>query len=360
MREIIVPPIDASRSLRCYTTGLWSLNYDRRKPPYAGRGWSFGIRVYQYTGLHLDQHLASLHCRLGFYPHTDIQERTPDGPYRWRSCPEILIFAKSRCAAQRAANLLFAAMLVLDGQSLTYENIIAVPDDEAERQQNSPVKLHRDINAGTQRNVLTAAALAARLSTRRRWQYAAMKFWASHKACSISPHETHPTRGHSFGIEKDPANHVIFASAIIAAYSVIEELQFEVPATRDVPSRVGGEWNPPVKQKLESRLTDGGVNIGDDVMWIARGTPTRIERKRCLPHGKPASWAHGSVRDRSVLLIDAIARSSWLRSKVSSHRLSSLAASLTPYDVVNVQLLARRLLLETTGFLPAKGYGTAP
>ena len=46
---------------------------------------------------------------------------------------------------------------------------------------------------------------------------------------------------------------------------------------------------------------------------------------------------------------DAIARASFLRSRVSSHKLGRKAASLTALDVANVQLLARRLLLEHLG-----------
>lgn len=43
---------------------------------------------------------------------------------------------------------------------------------------------------------------------------------------------------------------------------------------------------------------------------------------------------------------DAIARASYLRSRVSSHKLGRSAAILTALDVANVQLLACRLLLE--------------
>jgi len=63
-----------------------------------------------------------------------------------------------------------------------------------------------------------------------------------------------------------------------------------------------------------------------------------------------AEWAGYKVRDVYLDIIEAIAYASWLRSKISAHRLSVLAKSLTICDVANVQQLARRLLLETLGF----------
>jgi hypothetical protein len=47
------------------------------------------------------------------------------------------------------------------------------------------------------------------------------------------------------------------------------------------------------------------------------------------------------VRDGHVAMIDAIAHADWLRDKVAAHAAKGLTPSLSPYDVVNVQHLAR-------------------
>jgi hypothetical protein len=53
-----------------------------------------------------------------------------------------------------------------------------------------------------------------------------------------------------------------------------------------------------------------------------------------------------------VHIADAIAHASWLRSKVSSHKLKEdLLRALSAYDVTNVQHLARNLILESLGYL---------
>lgn len=253
MREIILGPKDAG--LGRYTTGLWSADDgDRERAFHRGRGWAIGLRIYQYEGPEPFEEQERLRERIGVWPPTEVHERIADGSFRWQSAPEILIYASSRDSAQRAANLLFAAMLLIDGQSLVHENLVALPEDEAELAQLHPLEVHRDVSYSCQPNVTVAAALAAKLSRKKRWRYAAMKYWISHRICSVPWMDTHPHRGRIFRVELDPANHVVFAQAIIAAYSTIEELEFEVRASNEKPSMIDGQWNPIVRQDLENRL----------------------------------------------------------------------------------------------------------
>ncbi len=55
-------------------------------------------------------------------------------------------------------------------------------------------------------------------------------------------------------------------------------------------------------------------------------------------------------QDSEIPIIDAIAYAEWLRSWVASHAVNELTGGLSPYDVVNVQHVARRLLLKTIGY----------
>lgn len=147
-----------------------------------------------------------------------------------------------------------------------------------------------------------------------------------------------------------PEEHVFNANAITSAYSVLEELSFDVRASSGVPSRIDGRWNPLVKDDLKERLTNAGINITEPILWHLRETPTRIERMRRPPTLGKCEWAGYRVRDQYLDVIEAIAYASWLRSKISAHRASLLTRSLTVYDVANVQHLSRRLLLEALGF----------
>jgi hypothetical protein len=130
----------------------------------------------------------------------------------------------------------------------------------------------------------------------------------------------------------------------------LEELGLEIRASKDNPSKIHGKWNPEVKNDLEERLKDLRVDLSEKLVWIRRGSPKKIELARTPELKSKMSWSSGSVRDAEIDIIDAISYASWLRSKVSSHKINKLTSSLTPYDVENIQHLARRLLLESLGF----------
>jgi hypothetical protein len=154
-----------------------------------------------------------------------------------------------------------------------------------------------------------------------------------------------------FGVHKDPIFHVYIANAITLAYSCIEELGLQVKATKENPSKMpDGNWNASVKSDVEARLKKSGINITDPHVWTLRGPKTRIEARRAPTSAGKTSWTRGQVRDVKMMLIDALAHASWLRSTTTTHGLSSSARSLTVYDAYNVQSLARRLFLEKLGF----------
>lgn len=347
MREVILAPSCAG--YRRYTTALWSTDYVvRPRAPYYGRGWAIGLRRYEHDGPDLLDAQERLAERIGFWPPSTVGGQFDNGAGSWISAAELLIYAPRWDAAQRAANLLFAAMLLIDGQSLVHERVIALPEDEAERAELSRHEMYREVDFSCQSNLTVAAALAATLSRKKRWQYAGFKHWISHRICSVPWIELEPKHGQHFGTGADRANHVTFAQAIIAAYSIIEELGFEIRASKDRPSTTGGQWNPDVLQDLEHRLQQGGIDLGDYQVWLLRGPPRRLDQGSLWKIGPKTSWSSGPVRDVLLPVTEAIRRASWLRSRVSSHRLSSLASSLTVYDVVNVQMLGRRLVLDTT------------
>ena len=56
------------------------------------------------------------------------------------------------------------------------------------------------------------------------------------------------------------------------------------------------------------------------------------------------------MRDKKVLYIDAINRAQWLRSNVAAHRAQRWLSRLHPMDVLNVQYLARALVMSAARF----------
>ena len=194
--------------------------------------------------------------------------------------------------------------------------------------------------------------LAAKASRKRIYQYSIFKYLLSYRTVPLGARSLDPQGDWEPGraISALPEEHVFNANAITLAYSVLEELSFDIHASSEVPSRINGHWNPIVREDLEDRLSNAGINISESILWHLRDTPSRIERVRKPPSLGKCEWAGYRIRDEYLDIIEAIAYVSWLRSKVSAHRSSVLTKSLTVCDVANAQHLARRLLLETLGF----------
>lgn len=350
MRIRIVPARKGGQQL--FTTGVWALagapERGTPQPPFQGRGWVIGVRTYHFQGQPLRSRAIKDYVALrGFNPQLGAIRKVGGHAVSWKTPPELVIFAPSREAAQRGANLLFAARLLRSISLLFVDHFLALAEDSDEPEFDH----YRNVLHAP--DLLNCADLAAKLSRRREWQYAAMKFWASYRACGPDFWDFHPSSATHRGVTDDPLVHVACAQAIVSAYGVLEELGLELRASKMRPSKINGAWNPIVKTELEQRLVAGGIDLRRQFNWVVRGSPTRIQLKRPVPKGVRQSWTYGSLRDRRIDLIDAIAEASWLRSRVSAHRTSQLTSSLTEADVHNVQMLARRLLLERVGFLPA-------
>jgi hypothetical protein len=257
---------------------------------------------------------------------------------------EVLIRAADLARANRALNLLIAAMAVND------MGIQFVPEIFDNKLIEYPAPAPRPFAISSGEGLLRACVLASRAGRSRRLQYALHRLTLSYR--SISPHWIDLDPSHSprkFGVHGDPMIHVYIANAITLAYSAIEDMGLEV-RSHGRPSKMhDGTWNTPIREDLESRLRKSKINLSEREIWTMRGPRTGIERRKKPPAVKKASWSRGGTRDVELELIDAIALASWLRDKVGAHGLPSYAASLTVYDAHNAQSVARRLLMESVG-----------
>ena len=195
-----------------------------------------------------------------------------------------------------------------------------------------------------------ACLVATRASSRKSFQYALMKYKLSQQLFNtridiLDPAKWNPKKF----VFNSALHHVRCAQAIALGYSVIEEIGLEIRATQKNPSFINGTWNPSVKTDLEQRLINSGINLSEKASWTMRDTPTKIERNRKVLKVGKASWAYRKVRDSEIEVVDAIAHASWLRSKISAHRLHEISTSLNYYDVSNMHYLSRRLFLESLG-----------
>jgi hypothetical protein len=320
--------------LRKYYTNLIMLEYVQKEGIFCqGRGWQIHFESNPLCGIQVRQ-LSSTFDLNG------------------EPAKEIVVYATSAERAQFIADLVLAAHCLYGGELSTFEQMPVF-----ENRATTTGEIAEQLMAGGGKslgvhNLPISCLITAKASQRIAFQLAIFKYLLSCQTVPLSARALDPEGDWESGkvMSGVPRECVFNANAIVLAYSVLEELSFEIRASEENPSMINGHWNPQVRKDLEERLTKGRINLLEHILWHLRDTPTKIERKRSPVRIRKCEWAGFKVRDVYLDVVEAIAYASWLRSRVSSHALGRLARSPTIYDVANVQHLARRLLLETLGF----------
>ncbi|MFO1247962.1 MAG: hypothetical protein U1E93_07055 [Alphaproteobacteria bacterium] len=335
-----------------YRTRLFEMDdcIDLPVADVSARGWSASLRGLTPNGIISgSEEFVTSSSRKHHYKYLLETLEFSKNKLTNRYAPEIVINARNRVSAQKALNLIGAASALLFA-SPTFDDAVAVPSDY----QNPEGLLKHEIEHTLQSSNGTsgfwkATKIAARATMKSTWKFAVAKYLASLKSSSVHPMDHHPHVGSRFDIEKDPVEIVKMAQSISLAYSVIEELGFEVRASQTRPSKIGGKWNPIVLDDLKSRLSRSGLSWDEKFDWMIRGAPKLIEKRQTPPSGTKTAWTRNRVRDRTVNIADAIGYASFLRSKASAHASGTLTKHLTMVDVSNVQDLARQLTLRVLG-----------
>jgi len=266
---------------------------------------------------------------------------------------EAIIEAANFENAEKASELIHAALTLMLGEppSLDRPGIFPLLKEESEILQ---VKEGLRIRSMYLSDVSLACQIACKASYRRAYSYALLKYRLGASLFPVSLIDVDPYHSEYYPLSSFPPDLVQMTYAIIAFYSVIEELGLEIRASEETPSLINGQWNPPVRSDLEKRLRKSRINPEESFSWNLRSTPTRIEkhlrREKRLKEVQKSLWSRGRVRDTEINIEDAILIVSYLRSKVSSHKFSNLVQSLSIYDISNANCLARRLLLGKLGF----------
>jgi len=203
-------------------------------------------------------------------------------------------------------------------------------------------------------NVFYGCLLAKRAWRNPSVRYAMHKWRLSLDLDSFTPHSASPRQGQIFPTHyPDDTYHVKAAFAVIAAFSAIEELGLEVRSSAKKPRFVGDakdQWNPDVFEDIEKRLREIGIDPSEKFEWVVRGQQRTIENEFKPVLGKGSSWGNDDdVRDRTLSIVDAIHYSSLVRNFIAAHKFSKFVGELGPYDVFNVQSIARRLIMSSLG-----------
>jgi hypothetical protein len=193
-----------------------------------------------------------------------------------------------------------------------------------------------------------AVALAATAWPDKGFVYAIHKLSRSFETESITWWSTHPVYGQIFDKHSELySNHVSTSIAINLAFSAIEELKLQVKSSATKARFLAGDWNPAVLRDLLERLQNAEIDVGQKMNWIVRGDKSKPEASVKPALGAPAPYSDGQVvRDVELTIPEALHISSFIRNFMTAHGFSEVSPFLGPYEVFNVQSLARRLILS--------------
>jgi|GEM_PF-5459774 hypothetical protein len=344
-----------------YRTYLFLTEHTVPPPNIRGRGWAFIFRNFQV--IRDKKKILKNLPTANYRTLTSIVKEIKISKYRYKTVysPELLIQARSRKKAQQVFHLLQASMALMSGDC-SFDDRLVIPDHQDDFEDLATTPWLRDtanLNTTTTSHLLLACKIAVRLSLKKKWVHAAFKQLISQKIYSVGYMDLDPDNGKNFTIQGDPYLYVSMSQAIQASYSVLEDLKIEIRASKENPSKLRDRsWNPIVLNCLKDDLRKARIEPERSILWHIRNSRSLIERKFPLPAGEKYPWTSGSVRDREILLVDALHYASQLRSRVAAHATHRLSQRLTAYNVSNVQFLARIMLLETIGVTPIIGFET--
>jgi len=270
-------------------------------------------------------------------------------------------------AVAREALLLFHFAAALLGGNIPGRRFFGVdlPPIPVPRRQDDLTGLEPDEidfvrrNAGSPRQgerLLTAAALAARISKDESAQYALHRYYQSLSIFTVDLAALHPKYGDEvLATSRLRATQVALGTAIFSAYACLEDLGVSIapperarPRQTQKPRRTS-DWDPVMRRRLEER----GIDTNSPFAWHIRGSGRALDKvQRQSPPATRSEWSdlEDAIHDIKLPLIDAINQAAWLRNRVDAHAIGTLAHDLTIVDVANAQQLARRLILEAMGF----------
>lgn len=264
---------------------------------------------------------------------------------------ELLVEAADEATCEDFLSILQGAMMLAFPEESILEDFIHVTEyDESKN------KMYTDKNFSSYlkkfKNVAFGCLVIQKVISDNQLVYSIEKYKTSISLSFFDPFSFDPRYGQFFDhYSINRGHHTRAAFAIVAAFSVIEELGFEIRSSKEKPRFTNvetGEWNTEVLSDVQKRLNEGGIPTTLSFDWIYRGAPTRIEQKIKPYFGFDSEWTkYGeALRDKTLTIPEAIHNASYLRNFIASHRFKELTQYISPYDVFNVQSLSRILILH--------------
>lgn len=201
-------------------------------------------------------------------------------------------------------------------------------------------------------NLYLGCLIASKSFNNLKYIYMLNKYRLSLKLSSLSPHSLHPRHGDVFsGYENDYEFHVSGAYAFLSAYSIIEDLKVDIKSSKDNQRIIINNGinllNPKIIEDTIYRLKEKNIDGDELISFVVRGENRNLTSKVSPAFGTKSSFnAYNDVHDIDLSIVEAIHYCSYIRNYFLAHGFSEENSYLSPYDIHNVQMLVRRLLLS--------------
>jgi len=260
---------------------------------------------------------------------------------------ELIIYGQNEDVARDVSNL------VHGGRLLGYPSLYEHPSPKYTIDlDNDYIFYERYKQNSICENMIFACIVAARTWKNQNLIYCIEKYRFSLGLDSFSPLSSSPSYGQVFSIEdRGYSYHVTAGYAFLSAYSIIEELGLDIRSSPKKPRFLdNNEWNPVVKNDLLQRLSKIGIFESDTVVWLIRGDLSELYKNIKPELGINSKWNDGEeIHDQEMYIYEAIHYCSYIRNFFVAHKFDEVICHINPYDIHNVQMLARRLILGKLG-----------
>lgn len=266
--------------------------------------------------------------------HTSLSETTPK-----RSFFEVWIEADSDEIAYGIADLFISAVAVVDFVAHLDLGFILHNlgfDDHSIIKSPNSVAYWDD-------NLYKACRLAQKAVANEKLEFALYKYFVSQEIYPIHPMDLEPISD-NFDRLYFPTIQTMIGNAVIASFSILEELGIKENASKDNPSTIDSHWNLSVYNDLCERLIKHNVDPNKKIPWLSRGAYKRPFIS-IIDSSHLCEWSDGiAIMDFEIKIADAIFETSYIRSRKASHGNRGKVSSLSIYDIENANALARDIL----------------
>jgi len=285
--------------------------------------------------------------------HFPSEEKLANLKASYKNAFELIIIADDELTAQNINSLIYSArLLCYPDVNFTEHHLLEV--STSNQFIASGGNFSKEFKQGEISDRMILACLIASRASNKNLQYALEKYKYSLHLDWFTSHSASPMYGKKFYTDvRENTSHINSIYAFLCAYTIIEELGLDIRSSAKNPRFISGtnEWNSVVLNDIVKRLNDVKISAEDTIPWLIRGEPSPMYDEIKPQFTNKAEWYNpdNNVFDLELTIYEAIHYCSYIRNYFIAHKTNDIVKYINPYDIHNMQDLARRLILSTLG-----------